>query len=290
MKNVSIILLYAILLLSCTLNLPDPIADMGYGNIEKTPRILFDKYSVYSDNNGDEIVNKGETVGLQVWLKNSGTSAANGVKATFSTTSSYVSGFTPTIPISYGNISAGSSEMADYRGGYSAYYYTIQFTVSSSAPAGAQIPINISITDESGNTWTSSFNAVVGSENAEIAYDKYTVVADYDGDKKVEKGETVYLQVFLKNIGSGTANNVKATFSTNSSYVSGFSPTTQIDYGTFTGGASKYGQGGYDYSVYYTIRFTVSSSASAGMQIPININIRDGNNKIWTSSFNVTIQ
>jgi hypothetical protein len=130
----------------------------------------------------------------------------------------------------------------------------------------------------------------VGSENAEIAYEKYTVVADYDGDGKVEKGETVYLQVFLKNIGSGTASRVKAAFSTSSAYVSNFLPATQVDYGNFSGGVSKYGQGGYDFSVYYTIKFTVSSSTPANTQIPISISLADGGGNTWTQSFNVAVQ
>jgi hypothetical protein len=186
-------------------------------------------------------------------------------------------------------MAAGSSKSVDDEG-YSYAGYTIQFTVSNTTPAGTQIPINISIVDESGNTWTDTFYAVVGSETAEMAYDKYTVVADYDGDKKVEKGEQVYLQVFLKNIGSGAANSVKATFSSSSSYISGLSPTAQIDYGNFTGGQSKYGQGGYDFSVYYTIMFTVSSSATAGTQIPINISIVDGSSNTWSESFNVKVE
>jgi hypothetical protein len=258
-------------------------------------QITYNSYSVSSDNNGDGVINKGETIQLKISLKNTGTSVANTVKATFSTTSSYVSGFSPTAQINYGDISANGVKWADYNGkngesASSAYYYTVKFTVSLSAPAGTQIPINISIVDESGNTWTSSFNVVVGSENAEIAYYTYTVVADYDGDKKVEKGETVYLQVYLRNIGSGTASSVKAVFSTASAYVSGFSPTTQIDYGNFSGGVYKYGQGGYDFSVYYTIKFTVSSSTPANTQIPIDINIADGLGNTWTDSFNVTVQ
>jgi len=93
-----------------------------------------------------------------VSLQNTGSSTANAVKATFSTTSSYVSGFTPTSQISYGNISAGSTVWK----GYSQYSdYAIQFTVSSSTPTNTQIPISISIVDESNNIWSSSFNVTV---------------------------------------------------------------------------------------------------------------------------------
>ncbi|WP_056928697.1 hypothetical protein [Candidatus Symbiothrix dinenymphae] len=266
----------------------------GSGSDEpvKEISIKFDKYTVYSDNNGDKIVNKGETVGLRVSLKNTGTGTTNAVEATFSSNSPSISGFTPTTAVNYATIAAGSTKTVNYDGyaGSLAESYTVKFTVSNSATAGTQIPINISIVDESGNTWADSFNAVVGSETAEMAYDKYTVVVDYDGDKKVEKGEQVYLQVLLRNIGSGAANAVKASFSSGSSYISGLSPTTQIDYGNYTGGQSKYGQGGYDFSVYYTIMFTVSNSATAGTQIPINIGMVDGSSNSWTGSFNVKVE
>jgi hypothetical protein len=249
---------------------------------EKTAQIAFDNYSVYSDNNGDKIINKGETVTLEVYLKNIGTSSAIGVKATFSTNSSYVSGFTPTTQITYGYgyMYAGTSVFGNT---------DIKFTVSSATPVGTQIPINISIVDDSGNTWTDIFYAVVGSDAADIAYSSYTVVADYNSNQKIEVGETVYLQVYLKNIGSGAANSVKATFSESSSYISGLAPTTQIDYGNFTGGQSKYGQGGYDFSVYYTIKFTVSTSTPANSQIPINISIVDESSHTWNQSFNITV-
>jgi predicted secreted protein len=115
-------------------------------------QITYDKYNVYSDNNGDKIINKGETVTIEVYLKNIGTSTAKAVKATFSTASMYVSGFTPTTQVTYGDMVSGNSR---YGG------TDIRFTVSSSAPAGTQIPINISITDNSGNTWTESFTVVV---------------------------------------------------------------------------------------------------------------------------------
>ena len=252
-------------------------------------QMAYNSYSVYSDNNSDGIINKGETVGLRVSLKNVGTSTANAVKATFSTNSSYVSGFTPTSQVSYGTISAGSSVSVRYDGSnYSGY--TIRFAVSNTAPAGTQIPISISMEDESYNTWTDNFYAIVGSENADIAYSSYTVVADNNGNKKVEKSETVYLQVFLRNNGSGAASSVKATFSTSSAYISGLEPATPIDYGNFTGGQSKYAQAGYDFGTYYTIKFTVSGTASTNMQLPININITDGSSNTWNSSFNVIVQ
>ncbi|MGC3977386.1 MAG: hypothetical protein QM751_03645 [Paludibacteraceae bacterium] len=262
-------------------------------------QITYNEFSVYSDNNGDKIVNKGETVQLKVSLKNTGSSAAKAVKATFSTTSSYISDFTPTSQVNYGDIAAYGIKWADYQGnngtyeGY-AYYYTIKFTVSNTTPANTNIPVNISITDESGNTWTSNFNVKVEATNAQITYNEYSVYSD--NDKIVNKGETVQLKVSLKNTGSGAAKAVKATFSTTSSYISGFTPTSQVNYGDIAAYGIKWADyqgnnGTYEgYAYYYTVKFTVSSSTPTNTQIPISISIVDESNNTWSSSFNVTVQ
>jgi len=248
-------------------------------------QMAYHSYSVYSDNNSDGIITKGETVGLRVTLKNVGTSRANGVMATFSTAGTYASNFTPTTSISCGNISAGGSYIATTSSGY-----TIRFTVSNAATAGTQIPIDIYMEDETGNTWTDSFNVVVGNDAADLAYSSYTVVADNNSNKIIERGETAYLQVYLRNFGSGTASAVRATFSTSNEYLSGLSPTTPITYGNFTGGQSRYGYGGYDFGASYTIKFTVANYAPVNTPLPIDISITDGNSRSWTSGFTIMAQ
>jgi len=124
-------------------------------------RPKFSKYTVIKDDNADGTVNPGETVYLLVYLKNSGTSQANNVKATFASTSSYVSGISPTTSVSFGTISAGGENEGDYSGLYGndgQYdYYTFKFTVSSSTPAGTSLNFSISIVDAQNNAWSDSF-------------------------------------------------------------------------------------------------------------------------------------
>jgi hypothetical protein len=270
MKNLSIILLCVGLLQACVLNLPDSIA--GYE--KRSPVIEFDKYIVYSDYNGDGIINKGEGIELQVWLKNTGTREANGVYATFSTASMYVD-YTFERSCYYGDIPEGTSTNGNY-------YDAISFIVSSSTPAGTQIPINISITDWSDNTWTESFTITVEATNAQIVYDKYSVYSDSNGDGIINKGETVGLEVWLKNTGTSTANGVYATFSTTSMYVD-YIFEHSCYYGDIPEGTSTNG------NYYDAIYFTVSSSAPAGTQIPINISITDWSGNTWTESFTVPV-
>ncbi|MDR1182421.1 MAG: hypothetical protein LBL13_10640, partial [Bacteroidales bacterium] len=183
----------------------------------------------------------------------------------------------------YGDIPANSAQW------YSQIekYYVIQFTVSNSTPANTQIPINISIVDESGNTWSASFNITVSATGANVLYNSYNVYSDNNNDGIVDKGETVRLNVSLKNTGTSTAKAVNATFSTTSSYVSSLMPTMQVNYGDISANSVKwYSQ----IEKYYVIQFTVSSSTPTNTQIPINISIVDESNNTWSSSFNVTVQ
>ena len=243
--------------------------------------VSYNSYNIYSDNNGDDIINKGETIRMNVSLKNTGTSIARAVKATFSTSSSYVSNLTPTTQVSYGDISANSVKWYQYES-----YYVIQFTVSSNTPANTTIPFSISIVDESGNTWSTNFNVTVSATGANVSYNSYNVYSDNNNNGIVNKGETVRLNVSLKNTGTSTANSVKSTFSTTSSYISNFTPTTQITYGNISANSVKW----YQYESYYVIQFTVSGSTPANTQIPISISIVDESNNTWSSSFNVTVQ
>ena len=247
----------------------------GNSNNEGGAVLKFDSYSVIFDNNGDNIVNKGETVSLVVFLKNTGSSEAIGVKATFSTTSSYVSNFSPTTPINFYDISAGKSQ--SNLGAAS----TIKFTVSNTAPVGAKIPISISITDKSGKVWTDRFDVTVEATRAKIVFDKY-FVRTVNNNGIVNKGE-VNLEVYLKNSGLSTAMGVKATFSTTSLYVSNLSPTTPIIYGNISAGRSEN-------NVVNTVKFTGSNSTPSGTQILIRINIVDESDNTWTDSFNIPVQ
>jgi PII-like signaling protein len=283
MKKIIYLTIISLICVSCDLERDNPL-DQG-----STPhagvKIEFASYSIYSDNNGDRLINKGEKIQLNVSLKNTGSSTAKGVKASFSTTSTDISGFSMyqnAGEMTYGDISAGSTK------GSTGYYYDLQFTVSNTAVAGTQIPINITITDESNNSWSESFSLSVVTTGAKIEFASYSIYSDNNGDKLINKGEKIQLNVSLKNTGSSTARVVKASFSTTSTAISGFSMYSnagEITYGDISAGSTK-GSTGY----YYDLQFTVSNTAVAGTQIPINISIVDESNNTWSSSFNVTVQ
>ncbi|MCM1168503.1 MAG: hypothetical protein NC324_01050 [Bacteroides sp.] len=117
--------------------------------------IGYDSYKVRSDGNGDGFINRGESVKIDVRLKNNGTVTAKGVKAVFSTTSEYVSDFSPRTALFYGDIKAYESI---WSGGFtSSAKEAFGFVVSKEVPAGAEIPIKIEMEDAYGNTWKSEF-------------------------------------------------------------------------------------------------------------------------------------
>ena len=153
--------------------------------------LTYDTYSINSDNNGDKTINKGETIKLNVRLRNDGTSTVKGLKTTFTTTSEYVTGYTSTANLNYGDISSGYTSWY----GNQTYDNVIQFTVKTTTPDNTIIPINVSMVDESGNTWTSSFNLTIGVTKALLTYDSYSLNSDNNGDKTINKGETIKLNV-----------------------------------------------------------------------------------------------
>ncbi|MDR1416763.1 MAG: hypothetical protein LBJ57_05035 [Prevotellaceae bacterium] len=161
MKNIWKASLCICWLSACTLNLPDPIGD----DVERfMPNVKYDKHSVYTDSNKDGVVSSGDTIGLQVWLKNTGLSGANYVKATFSTTSQYVTSFTPKKDIKYGTIPAEASKMVGhdgYRGQQT--LCTIQFGVSPATPVDTLIPIYVSVVGSNDRTWKDTFNVTVSN-------------------------------------------------------------------------------------------------------------------------------
>ena len=136
--------------------------------VEATKAFLtYNAYSVNSDNNGDDLINKGETIKLNVSLRNDGTSTVKGLKTTFTTTSDYVTGFTSTANLNYGDISPGYTSWFGYG---QTSYNVIQFTVKTTTPDNTIIPINVSMVDESGNTWSSSFDLVVKSQKQNLLF------------------------------------------------------------------------------------------------------------------------
>lgn len=264
----------------------------------------FSKFVVQSDNNEDEIVNKGETVYLQVYLKNYTALTISGVKASISTTSEYISNLAPIGEVEYNSnfyindIEAGTEKYGnggtDYNFGGD---YTVSFKVSESTPENTKIYFKMDISDVNNKSWIDSFFVEIKPTNAILNFSKYEIVYDTNEDEVVDNGEFVCLKVFIKNNGTSTANGVSASISTNSSYITNFSPVSYVDYDSdfytndITPGTEEYGYAGsdYNYGGNYTVKFIISASTPHGTDIQFDLNIKDEVNNTWNDNFIIDV-
>ncbi len=253
-----------------------------------------------STGNGDNILNFGESVYLDIKLKNYGGSDALGVNAVLSTADSYVTVYS-NMP-SHGTIVAGSSKwLWDYSSQFGNKYVTINYyyfiTVSSDCPAGHKIPFTLTMTDSYGNTYIDTFTLTVNATGSDIKYDNVAIL-EYsgNGDNILNYGESVYLDIKLKNIGTAATDGVNAVLSTDDSYVTVNTNNPKHNYGTIAAGSSKWL---WDYSnsfdnkyvnLNYYYRITVSSDCPVGHKIPFTLTMTDSYGNNYTDTFTLTVQ
>ncbi len=259
-----------------------------------TANIEFSRYEISSDNNNDKIVNKGEKIDLMVYLKNTGTIQVNSVTAKITSSNNYVSNLTPTTELNYDSnfITHLKPGQESVRGGFPNYTNTLSFNVSNSTPNGTILTFNIAIVDESGNTWTDSFTLTVNSTDANIEFSRFEISSDNNKDKIVNKGESINLNVYLKNNGTSQANSVTATISCSNSYVSNLTPTTELNYDynfiTHLDAGQESVRGGFP-NYPNTLSFNVSNSTPTGTVLTFSISIVDESNNTWQDSFLITV-
>ena len=269
-----------------------------------------DAKSIDSNNNEDTGFNPGETINLDLRIKNTGTAAAIGLVAKLTSTSPYIT-FTDNI-CDYGKLSGGyyktsytSTNSTGYNTETSASYSTLNnpgyiFKISESTPANTEIPITITITDNQTNTWTEIYTITIVEPSIELQYisyalsDKITSGFLNDGDGKIEPGEKIFLDFCIQNSGTSQSktNTVSCessisyiTFNTNSRSYGKINPGKYQSYTKYSSSSSTYGWPQDAISMtpesYSACIFTVDSNASVNSEIPIKIKMADGNNVVW---------
>ncbi len=154
------------------------------------PNIIYNDHLVDDDSlgsssgNGDGIVNPGETIELNLQVRNIGSQTATGLQGTLSTTSPYVN--ITDAEEGYGNVGAGQTawSLGDY-----------DFKLSSSAPVGENLTFQLDFEDIPGHTWTDEFEIEVGGTEHDIA------VTDVSAPERAEVGEEVTVTATLENLG-----------------------------------------------------------------------------------------
>ncbi|MGB7055598.1 MAG: FlgD immunoglobulin-like domain containing protein, partial [bacterium] len=148
-------------------------------------------------------VNPGETIDYGAWVKNVGTSTAQGIYGLLSTVNTYVS--ISTDSSYYGNINSGDSA-------YTNPEYV--FSVANNCPNGQAVTFDFDFHDLNDSVFTSYTTFAVYAPV--LVYEHATVM---DGNGFLEPGETSDMMITLGNIGDAIADNVSGILSINSSYV-----------------------------------------------------------------------
>lgn len=123
----------------------------------------FYSYSIVSDDNADGIINSGENISLNVYVKNIGASIGKDVTASINCSNGYISALTPSNAVSYRESSTSTTSYikpdAISLSGNSPYT-TVNFHVSNITPAGVKITFNMAI-NEGSKSWVRPFYITV---------------------------------------------------------------------------------------------------------------------------------
>ena len=103
-----------------------------------------------------------------------------------------------------------------------------------------------------------------------------------NGNGRNDAGETIYLQVELKNTGINTANNLTAILTSTSSYITVLSDSASV--GSIASGNTALGQ-----FLYEINKDAPEILANAMNPVQFKLEIQDGSNAVWTRTFNIDV-
>jgi len=162
-----------------------------------------------SSGNGDNIINPGENIEVDISLMNFGSVTATEITATIASDSDFIT-ITDNIEY-YGNIPAGTSL-------YSSDDF--DFTVDSNVLGGSELIIDISIVDINNNEWNDKI--YLNIEGANLQPVSYSII---DGNNSVlDPGETSELTVTIENIGTVSSDQVSGFLSCSNNQITIIDP------------------------------------------------------------------
>lgn len=244
---------------SFTVTIPKTTADLHYT-----------KYDVWYDDNSDGIPSRGETVKINVYLENRGTTSTYGVTAYLTENDPYIN-----VTDSYGLYTKSSSDFFDPD---EEKHDSYTFDVSGTCPYGHTVQFYMDITDDYNNTWQDSFTVTIMESDADMNYSRYEVFYDDNGDGIPSRGESVGINLYLENQGTSSAYGVEAYLTENDPYVN-----LTDSYGSFPG----FFLSGEEKSSVYA--FDISNTCPYGHVVTFNVNIGDDYNNSWQDAFTITI-
>ena len=249
---------------------------------KNTANLIYSSSSVYWDSNSDKIINKGESITMDLVIKNVGASATQGVKVSVSSNSPYVSSIRNNaalggyIDVGFGSITTNTE--SSHNG--------LTFNISANTPNGTLIEFEIKMIDFYGNIWNDTFTILVQGLGANMVYSKHSVINDGNNDGYINKGEGVGLDLSIKNIGVSTVKDVDVTVTSLSPYVSNITYSKalggffKVDFGDLSSNQEVSNNG---------LFFIVSSSAPNGAVINFSVLMEDQYGNSWTDNFSITV-
>lgn len=257
-----------------------------------------------SANNNDGKINPGESIRLSVAIHNKGTAKARGIKVTLSSDNSHIT-FTDTNPQKYDDLMGGYYEEYRYGGVEDPssikydFDYCFRLVVDSTCPYG-NIPIDVLITDDLGNSYTGTFNITVENIDGALEYCRYSIGDNKNNDGVASSGEKIYMDVAIHNKGTSLVKGVNLTLSSTSQFVTLYNGALTISkkYDNIAGGyyCTYYGASDTLSALkYYTnssapFVFTISDSTPVDTVLPFSLLITDQLGNRYVESFNVTVQ
>ncbi|NCA86888.1 MAG: hypothetical protein EOM83_15195, partial [Clostridia bacterium] len=160
---------------------------------------------------GDENIDAGETVDLNIELSNSGLTGGNGVTAVLSSPDNFIT--INNNQLTYGNIPAGGSVTVPGN---------FNFTVDAALIENQLASFTLTMTDAGSSVYTDEIFLEV--KVPELVQRSKRVITTSNGDEVIEAGETVWFDIDLRNNSHSLLQNVNAVLSSPpSGWVNGIS-------------------------------------------------------------------
>ena len=196
--------------------------------------------------NNNHLADFGESINLDMTLRNLGVANADNVNATIATSDTYVTITDNAEP--FGNVSPNAN--ATQNNGYA-------LNIANFIPDQHAVPFTVAISDNAGNSWNSSFMMTLNAPNLKAGTLTIDDATGGNGNGSLDPGETVTITIPTPNDGHSAAPNTMGSITSTNSWISISSASCNLN--TINSGGSANA----------TFSFTFSPLATLGMPVDI---------------------
>ncbi|MCF8367967.1 MAG: T9SS type A sorting domain-containing protein [Bacteroidales bacterium] len=210
------------------------------------------------DGNLDGLMNPNENCNITFTLKNWGNLTASNIQATLTLANTDFAEMVTTSPVSYGNLTPGSSFTGD----------PFQFYVKPDCPVGQIIPFQLSITST-----TTAWEYTVEPEvmGCRLMYDNFVVFDEgIQMDFRMDPGETVRMVFAIENMGEDVAPDAMGILTTNDPYIT-------IEDGTGSFGTLNIDDISKNFTDYFKLSVDAACPTNYWAEFSLNLYTQNGN-------------